>query len=1309
MSRSRVNCLAHIKLIRTPSLSKLAVALAFCFTSLTVHADSEWGSYPDGTKIFDHGIQGSFVDGVNHYNATKYPGYFSVDENDPHEVYILDRDPKSRELTKQVLITSRGPYFFSSGNLSQDFATYDFSIVSRLRSTSPSNQKTISAAIFKLSGADTVGGNFNFLSRTLTLSAENSVTSGYSSSYYFDYHGSTTTIEIADKGSVNILDVDDFNEQHPTDTGDNGAREVHILAKNDLSYDYESSKNHLQRNAGYSVVAVDNRIGIFTLHSQAFDIVSENNALSAYGVDEAGETASSMTAGLLGLGGSFDLRANRGSITVTSTESAFDDKSVQRAANNTSESYGVLALTKYNPEIARDKDGNALINDRKIIGMGTPIGTQINFASLDDGSTYEIRSIAHKDSAFGVFTLGSKNGVSFDGSVTIQTTSLASTESTNDESDLNAYGIAHISTSTEVGASVTRRNSTYKYDPVTVYDSGSVISLAKGATLTLDVNSHSGEAYGLMQIGENSSEFLGDLSINVNQTVGDSAFKDSYAIMASGDAREYQLLSFNEERTVNIDGNLTINVNQTQKAQSLRKARAIEAKGNATVNVNVVDGKSSVVVLGDLHTTRAIADDLDITLPTAEYLGLSVNILSWTIRDQPVELRLARPMTANVSDSVDNEDDQDSSTQGPVYLNEGRINFVMGSNAESYLIGAANGNIDMEVGTGTHWSVTDDSIFENLRPTGGVIDLYHPEESWNEANPYQYVMVKNITDSSYTLNSVSAAGENSVFVLNTNILGDLDTDGKKVLSFDGITYYGKTEGDGQIVNGTLDENSTFISDGSYVFDGKEIAIELTGFSVAEAAARMRYDVRFGDFLDFRNYSDADTSDQHYRVRINDVTIADGSIDYTNRVLKFATTPANVKLIGDWTSIDSTAFKYRPIIWKTEHTDKYVDADGNVLTLTKTVLDDNGQIQEAVNSTLFEREDYDRVVEELVSTESRPSALDISTGMTDYWVSGYDKDINDPGKTVTALLGINFNPIYLSTLRKRLGEVRYGAQDGLWVKAIMMKDSVGGIASEGYNQDLYGISFGYDRLIENTEEGLWLIGANLRQAHAKQELIDADGSGETDAIGLNLYATWANYQGAYADFVLSLDHYRQELSAAGESATITGKYNTFGWGASIELGHMFHTTRNDLSWGPWYGSWWLEPQLQLAYYHVKGESYTLSSGGRIRQKNADSLIGRAGIVVGRKFNYGQDREEIDRRYWQMYLKGGVKHDFLGDRTVWFNSDRFDGGVAGKTTVYYGFGGDWQFNERMRLYGQFERETGDDYDKDYEISLGLKYEF
>ena len=259
----------------------------------------------------------------------------------------------------------------------------------------------------------------------------------------------------------------------------------------------------------------------------------------------------------------------------------------------------------------------------------------------------------------------------------------------------------------------------------------------------------------------------------------------------------------------------------------------------------------------------------------------------------------------------------DDQTPSPMYLSEGRINFVM-NQKDSFLVGAANGNIDMEVGSGTLWSVTDDSIFKNLRPTGGTIDLHHAEDKWNEANPYQYLMVKNITDEAYPLENGTrtvAPAENSLFILNTNIMGDPEKDGKRVFSFDGITYYNKVEDDGKIEDGTV-EDGVFTGNGSFVFNGEEVPIELKGFKVAEAAARMRHDIGFGDFLDFRTETSKaqEPKEQHYRVRINDGTIADGSIDYQGRVLKFATTPAHVKLSGDWTSLDYTAFKYKPIIW-----------------------------------------------------------------------------------------------------------------------------------------------------------------------------------------------------------------------------------------------------------------------------------------------------------------------------------------------------------------------------------------------------------
>jgi outer membrane autotransporter protein len=240
--------------------------------------------------------------------------------------------------------------------------------------------------------------------------------------------------------------------------------------------------------------------------------------------------------------------------------------------------------------------------------------------------------------------------------------------------------------------------------------------------------------------------------------------------------------------------------------------------------------------------------------------------------------------------------------------------------------------------------------------------------------------------------------------------------------------------------------------------------------------------------------------------------------------------------------------------------------------------------------------------------------------------------------------------------------------------------------------------------------MWLVGANFKYNSVDQK-IDAMryGHGDMKSYGAFLYATYANYKGYYTDLVLSLDHYKQKMTAEQmDSSYVHGKYNTWGWGASVEAGKMFSSSQNDEGWGPWYNNWWIEPQAQLAYYWVNGKKFSLDNDMNVRQKKGDSLIGRLGLVIGKKFNYGANRKEVDKRYSQFYVKGGVKHEFLGKQTLHVNNETFNDSLRG-TRVYYGAGFDWNFTDQMKLYAQVERESGHKYKKDYEVSVGLKWQF
>ncbi len=319
---------------------------------------------------------------------------------------------------------------------------------------------------------------------------------------------------------------------------------------------------------------------------------------------------------------------------------------------------------------------------------------------------------------------------------------------------------------------------------------------------------------------------------------------------------------------------------------------------------------------------------------------------------------------------------------------------------------------------------------------------------------------------------------------------------------------------------------------------------------------------------------------------------------------------------------------------------------------------------------------------------------------------------DEGKTVTALAGtgakLSMYYAQLDDLRKRLGEVRYGAQEGIWARFIYQQDSFAGTSSYGAKQRWYGLNLGLDRIVSKDESRMWLMGANFKYGHAKQKVKQhVGGKGNLNDYGVNVYATYANQYGCYADFVVTFDEYKQKLGVKSEGISSSGDYNSWGWGASIELGKMFSFKSDDGTGDPWQNHWWIEPQAQLSYYWLKGKDFAMSSGKTLEQNNGQSLVGRLGLVAGKQWSYGGTGKD-DRRYVQAYLKGGVKHEFLGKQDMKYDGKFYNDRLRG-TTGYYGAGVDWNMSKKLRAYAQVERESGGKYKKDIEASIGLKWQF
>lgn len=292
---------------------------------------------------------------------------------------------------------------------------------------------------------------------------------------------------------------------------------------------------------------------------------------------------------------------------------------------------------------------------------------------------------------------------------------------------------------------------------------------------------------------------------------------------------------------------------------------------------------------------------------------------------------------------------------------------------------------------------------------------------------------------------------------------------------------------------------------------------------------------------------------------------------------------------------------------------------------------------------------------------------------------------------------------LTDLRKRLGEVRYGTQTGLWVRGFADKSRLDGLAGSSFTQNLYGGSIGYDTLLSGNSDSMWIVGMQLRGARADQHVDSSwGGHGDLSSVGGGLYSTWVHDAGWYVDAAASIDWYEHEIRTTMLDGTrVNDDRSSCGLGASLEVGRKIDFAFSNEGRDHWF----VEPQAQLSYFWVKGGDFTASNGMKIDQKDMDSLTGRAGFVLGKKFALeGGDGS----RYIQPYVKAGVNHEFLGEQEARLNGVRMISELEG-TRGYYGAGVDWQATDALRLYMQAEREEGEHFTREFNVSAGLKWSF
>lgn len=278
----------------------------------------------------------------------------------------------------------------------------------------------------------------------------------------------------------------------------------------------------------------------------------------------------------------------------------------------------------------------------------------------------------------------------------------------------------------------------------------------------------------------------------------------------------------------------------------------------------------------------------------------------------------------------------------------------------------------------------------------------------------------------------------------------------------------------------------------------------------------------------------------------------------------------------------------------------------------------------------------------------------------------------------------------SSLRSRMGEVRNGqAQGGGWMRAYGNKFNMSAGADVAYSQQQQGISFGADAPMKSNN-GQWLVG--LMGGYSKSDLDLKEGTtGKVDSYYVGAYSTWLADDGFYVDALIKANRFQNSSDVTmRDGQKSKGKYTNHGLGASLEAGK--HIKLND--------EWFVEPFAQVTGLWVSGQDYDLDNGMDASSNKADSMLGKVGTSVGRKFALK------DGGFVQPYVKVAAAHEFVSNNQVNINGNRFNNDLSG-TRGELGAGVAAQLTDKLQLHADFDYMKGNNIEQPWGVNVGLRY--
>ena len=284
---------------------------------------------------------------------------------------------------------------------------------------------------------------------------------------------------------------------------------------------------------------------------------------------------------------------------------------------------------------------------------------------------------------------------------------------------------------------------------------------------------------------------------------------------------------------------------------------------------------------------------------------------------------------------------------------------------------------------------------------------------------------------------------------------------------------------------------------------------------------------------------------------------------------------------------------------------------------------------------------------------------------------------------------------MNDMYKRMGDLRIGAESGLWARAYGGRISYD--ANNAYMKDSYwAAQVGMDKRLASG----WHVGGAFGYTDGSATY-RYGGKGDPKLYTLAAYATRVSEDGQYVDVIAKAGKLSNKFTAYNKYSApvlrnyVEGKYDTYGYGISAEYGKKIRM-----------GKGFITPQAELTWSRLSSDSFDAAAPSgesmRVSQSSVNSLVGRLGVVAGVESDKGN-----------FYAKVNLFHEFDGDGHILFTEP----GKTGKRSSFslkdtwaeIALGGNYYLSPRSMIYADFTKSFGGDYKVDWRINAGIRFSF